>query len=384
MHKHQSPVTGHPSRFPADTKIYIAGHRGLVGSAIVRALQAEGYANLVLRTSAELDLCNQAAADAFFAEEKPDYAFLAAAKVGGIYANDTYPADFIRDNLQIQTNVIDAAWRNGVKRLLFLGSSCIYPKLAPQPMPESCLLTGELEPTNEWYAMAKIAGIKMCQAYYRQYGFDVISAMPTNLYGPNDNFDLERSHVLPALIRKFHLTKLAQAGDIRAIITDEQKYGVIPTDILDSLGIERTEDSGLGTGGDTRESGLRFSPSSALSSQSRPKVILWGSGSPYREFLHVDDMAAACVFLMRLPCSRLAAHPSRLFNVGVGSDITIKDVAELVQQIVGFDGEVAWDSSKPDGTPRKLMDVSQLNALGWKAQIPLQEGIHAVYKRYSA
>ncbi|EAU54070.1 GDP-L-fucose synthase family protein [Mariprofundus ferrooxydans] len=369
MTNHKSPVTSHGSGLPPTAKVYVAGHRGLVGSAIVRKLLAAGHSpeSLVLRTSSELDLRNQAAVDAFFALERPEYVFLAAAKVGGIYANDTYPADFIRDNLQIQTNVIDAAYSNGVKRLLFLGSSCIYPKLAPQPMPESCLLTGELEPTNEWYAIAKIAGIKMCQAYHKQYGFDAISAMPTNLYGPNDNFDLEKSHVLPALIRKFHLAKLAQAGDIDAIAADEARYGYIPEDILSSLGVVREADS----------------ISHFTSNVSRsPTVQLWGSGSPYREFLHVDDMAASCLFLMGLDVSHLESHPSRLFNVGVGSDLRIRDVAELIQRIVGYNGEVIWDASKPDGTPRKLMDVKRLNGMGWKAEIPLEEGIRSVYAHY--
>jgi GDP-L-fucose synthase len=348
------------------SKIYVAGHRGLVGSAIVRALQAEGFENLLLKTSAELDLCNQAATDAFFTIEKPDYVFLAAAKVGGIYANSTYPADFIRDNFQIQSNVIDAAYRNGVTRLLFLGSSCIYPKLAPQPMPESCLLTGELEPSNEWYAIAKIAGIKMCQAYHKQYDFDAISAMPTNLYGSNDNFDLEKSHVLPALIRKFHLAKLAQAGDLESIVVDEEKYGVIPDTIIAALGLKR-----------------QIAPHSFIS-QATPQVVLWGSGTPYREFLHVDDMAAACLFLMSLSSSQLTPYPSRLFNVGIGSDITIKDVAELVQSVVGYTGDVVWDASKPDGTPRKLMDVSLLNRLGWAARISLEDGISDAYQSYQS
>lgn len=380
-------LSPHSSVLSPSSKIFVAGHRGMVGSAIVRKLLESGLSpeSLVLRTSSELDLRNQAAVDAFFAEEKPDYVFLAAAKVGGIYANDTFPADFIRDNLQIQTNVIDAAYRNNTKRLLFLGSSCIYPKLAPQPMPESCLLTSELEPTNEWYAIAKIAGVRMCQAYHRQYGFDAISAMPTNLYGPNDNFDLEKSHVLPALIRKFHLAKLAQAGDVEAIAADEVRYGSIPDDILESLGL-------------TREAGTI----SRLTSHITPKVTLWGSGSPYREFLHVDDMAAACLFLMKhdftshqVNAARGREYPlggqspvtshggeQRLYNVGVGADITIKDVAELVQGIVGFDGEVIWDSSRPDGTPRKLMDVSLLNSLGWKASITLEEGIAGAYQSY--
>jgi len=335
------------------SKIYIAGHRGLVGSAIVRKLEAEGYQNLLVRTSSELDLRNQAAVDNFFAKEKPEYVFLAAAKVGGIYANDTYPADFIRDNIQIQTNVIDAAYRNNVQRLLFLGSSCIYPKLAPQPMSESCLLTGELEPTNEWYAIAKIAGIKMCQAYHKQYGFDAISAMPTNLYGPNDNFDLQNSHVLPALIRKFHLAKLAMENDRAAVEADEEKYGKIPEDIRARLNLDNDE---------------------------APKVVLWGSGSPYREFLYVDDMAEACLFLMQAKVDK--KNTSRLFNVGSGSDITIKALAELVQDIVGFEGEVMWDSTKPDGTPRKLMDVSQLAKQGWQASTVLHDGIFTVYQAY--
>jgi len=350
------------------SKIYVAGHRGLVGSAIVRKLQAEGFDNLLLRTSSELDLRDQTAVDAFFASEQPEYVFLAAARVGGIYANDVYPADFIRDNLQIQTHVIDAAYRNGVKRLLFLGSSCIYPKHAPQPMPEDCLLTGELEPTNQWYAIAKIAGVKMCQAYQKQYGFDAVAVMPTNLYGPNDSFDLERSHVLPAMMRKFHLAKLAQSDDIEAIVVDEQKYGRIPADILSSLGLERNNNIIL-----------RLSPHTA------PKVSLWGSGSPYREFLHVDDLAHACLFLMNhdfdAADSGIAAS-ERLFNVGCGEDITIKNLAALVQNVVGFSGTVVWDDSKPDGTPRKLMDVSRMNGLGWHSSISLQDGIADVYQDY--
>ena len=297
-------------------KIYIAGHRGLVGSAIVRNLEQAGYNNLVFRTSKELDLTNQAAVNAFFEEEKPDYVFLAAAKVGGIHANDTYPADFIRDNLQIQTNVIDAAYRNNAEKLLFLGSSCIYPKFAPQPMKEDHLLTGELEPTNEWYAIAKIAGIKMCQAYKKQYGFDAISLMPTNLYGPGDNFNLENSHVLPALIRKFH---------------DAKQHG-------------------------------------------KDSVEVWGTGTPRREFLHVDDMADATVYLMN------NYDGEQFVNVGVGEDVSIKELAEIVQETTGFDGELKFDSSKPDGTPRKLLDVSKLNEAGWKAKIALEEGIKMTYQ----
>jgi len=358
----------HLSPFAPNSRIYIAGHRGLVGSAIVRRFEKEGFDNLVLRTSSELDLRGQAVVNTFFAEEKPDYVFLAAAKVGGIQANNTWPADFIRDNLQIQTNVIDAAYRNGVKKLLFLGSSCIYPKMAPQPMREDYLLTGELEPTNEWYAIAKIAGIKMCQAYRRQYGFDAISLMPTNLYGPNDNFDLENSHVLPAMIRKFHLAKLAAAGDVEAIMRDEARFGRIPDDILDRMGLRR----------DTSNPS-RLAPHPSLNGVA---VSLWGTGSPYREFLHVDDLADACLFMMEPASSHLASYPSRLFNVGVGKDITIRKLAEMIQKMVGFQGEVVWDESKPDGTPRKLLDVSRLHSLGWQAQTPLADGIAEVYRWY--
>jgi GDP-L-fucose synthase len=298
------------------SRIFVAGHRGLVGSAIVRRLQAEGFSQLLLRSSAELDLRNQAAVEQFFAEQRPEGVFLAAARVGGIHANDTYPADFIRDNLQIQTNVIDAARRHGTNKLLFLGSSCIYPKHAPQPMPESCLLSGPLEPTNEWYAIAKIAGVKMCQAYRRQYHFNAIAAMPTNLYGPGDNFNLQNSHVLPALIRKFHEAKLR--GDA--------------------------------------------------------EVIVWGTGTPRREFLHVDDLADACVFLMR------HYESEQPINIGWGEDVTIKELARFVQEAVGFSGQLRFDSSKPDGTPRKLLDVSLLKAQGWAPRIGLRDGIAATYR----
>lgn len=299
-----------------DSKIYVAGHRGLAGGAIMRALQRRGYNSLVQRTHAEVDLTDQMAVERFFYEEKPEYVFLAAAKVGGIHANNIYPAEFIRDNIAIQTNVIHSAWSNGVKKLLFLGSSCIYPKLAPQPMPESCLLTGALEPTNEWYAVAKIAGIKMCQAYRRQYGFDAIAAMPTNLYGPGDNFHLENSHVMPALIRKFHEAK--QRGD--------------------------------------RE------------------VVMWGTGTPRREFLHVDDLGDAIVHLMK------NYSGEDFVNVGVGTDVTIRELAELVRDVVGFQGEITQDLDKPDGTPRKLMDVSRLTGLGWKAKINLADGVRETYR----
>jgi GDP-L-fucose synthase len=301
-------------------RIFVAGHRGLVGSAIVRELGRQGYANLVLSGSAEVDLRRQADVEGFFERERPDYVILAAAKVGGIHANDTYPADFIRDNLQIQVNVIDAAWRNGVKKLCFLGSSCIYPKLAPQPMREDALLTGPLEPTNEWYAIAKIAGIKMCQAYRRQYGFNAISLMPTNLYGPGDNFDLQNSHVLPALIRRFHEAKIRGDGE----------------------------------------------------------VVIWGTGTPRREFLHVDDLASAVVHLMR------TYDQEELVNVGCGEDIRIVDLAGLVARVVGYEGQVAVDPSRPDGTPRKLLDVSRLTALGWTPGIGLEDGIRSTYQWFLA
>lgn len=297
-------------------KIYIAGHRGMVGSAILRNLEAAGYTNFVLRTSSELDLRNQQAVADFFAAEKPDYVFLAAAKVGGIVANNTYRADFIYENMMIQSNLIHQAYVHQVKKLMFLGSSCIYPKLAPQPLKEDYLLTGLLEPTNEPYAIAKIAGIKMCDAYRSQYGCNFISVMPTNLYGPNDNYDLNNSHVLPALLRKFITAKNSGA----------------------------------------------------------PTVELWGTGSPKREFLHADDLAAACVYLMQ------TYDAEGLVNIGVGEDVSILELAQLVQKIVGYTGFIETDPSKPDGTPRKLMDVSKLTALGWKAQISLEEGIQRVYE----
>jgi GDP-L-fucose synthase len=297
------------------SRVFVAGHRGLVGSAIVRQLTSQGHQNLILRTRADVDLRHSDSVDAFFAKERPEYVFLAAAKVGGILANSTYPADFIRDNLAIQNNVVDAAFRNGAAKLQFLGSSCIYPKMAPQPLKEEYLLTGPLEPTNEWYAIAKIAGIKLCEAYRQQYGFNAISLMPTNLYGPGDNFDLQTSHVLPALIRKFHEAKVTGASE----------------------------------------------------------VTLWGTGTPKREFLHVDDLASAAVFLMQ-------DYDGSLFlNVGVGDDISIADLARLVAALVEYPGKWVFDASKPDGTPRKLMDVSHLHALGWRHQIQLEAGIRSTY-----
>ena len=308
------------TKFDRKARIFVAGHRGLVGAAIVRRLQADGATNLLLRSRPELDLTEQSSVRQFFADEKPEYVVLAAAKVGGILANDSQPAEFLRENLEIQTNVIHSAWQYGVRKLCFLGSSCIYPRLAAQPLREDSLLSGALEPTNECYAIAKIAGIKMCQAYRRQYGFDAISVMPTNLYGPGDNFDLQTSHVLPALIRKFHEAR--QRGDA--------------------------------------------------------EVSIWGSGTPLREFLHVDDLADAVVFLLD---GYSSAEP---INVGVGSDISIFDLARLVAEIVGYGGRIVTDPSKPDGTPRKLLDVSRLAALGWSARIPLRRGIEEVYQWFAA
>ena len=299
-------------------KIYVAGHRGMVGSALVRKLQALGYTNIVTRSSAELDLRNQAAVQSFFKEEQPAFVFMAAAKVGGIHANNTFRADFIYDNLMMEANVIHAAYQYQVEKLLFLGSSCIYPKLAPQPLKEAYLLDGQLEATNEPYAIAKIAGIKLCEAYRAQYACNFISAMPTNLYGPNDNYDLQNAHVLPALIRKFHEAKMQQA----------------------------------------------------------PEVVLWGTGKPMREFLHVDDLAAACCFLMQ------DYNEAEFVNIGTGVDITIAALAQLIKEIVGYEGNIVNDTTKPDGTPRKLMDVSKMKSLGWSAQIDLENGIRSVYEAY--
>ena len=309
-----------------EAKIYIAGHRGLVGSALVRRLQAKGYSNLVMRTHAELDMTDQKAVRGFFASEKPEYVLLAAAKVGGIHANNTYPAEFIHQNLAIQTNVIHEAWRNNVQRLLFLGSSCIYPKDCPQPIKEEYLLTGPLEPTNRPYALAKIAGIEMCHAYNRQYGTRYMAVMPTNLYGPNDNYDLNNSHVLPALIRKMHEAKLKNAKE----------------------------------------------------------VVVWGTGAPRREFLYSEDMAGACIFLLEQGDDKLARlfneDKPPLINIGCGEDQTIRELAEMVAEVVGFKGNLTFDTSKPDGTMRKLMDVSCINALGWKRTMQLKAGISLSYQ----
>lgn len=348
-------------------KIYVAGHRGMVGSAIVRNLENSGHCNLVTRTHAELDLTNQAEVHEFFRTECPEQVYLAAAKVGGIYANNTYPAQFIYENLMIEANIIHAAYLGGVERLLFLGSSCIYPKLAPQPMREDALLTGTLEATNEPYAIAKIAGIKLCESYNRQYGCDYRSVMPTNLYGPGDNYNLANSHVLPAMIRKFHLAKLAQQGDIEGILADERCYGDIPADIKAMLGIPAESIS----------NDIAISPNSS--------VTLWGTGTPYREFLHVDDMAAASVFVMNLDKATYDAATDAMLshvNVGFGSDVSIAQAANMVAKVIGYSGQIEFNPSKPDGTPRKLMDSSRLESLGWKASTPLLEGIAHAYAAY--
>ena len=338
-----------------NAKVYVAGHKGLVGSAILRALEKSGYNNCVVRSRQELDLTCQSSVERFFDEERPEYVFLAAAKVGGILANATYPADFIYQNLVIETNVIHAAYKYDTKKLLFLGSSCIYPRDCPQPMKEEYLLTGPLEPTNEPYAVAKIAGIKMCEAYNRQYGTKYISVMPTNLYGPNDNFDLETSHVLPALIRKFHLAKLAMQKDWEGIKKNEVIFGRIPDDFKRSLGLDPKTNLPLENSGE------------------EPEVVLWGTGSPRREFLDVDDLADACIYLMD------NYDGSEIVNIGVGKDITIRELAELIAKIVGYQGKIRFDTSKPDGTPRKLLDVSKLSSLGWQPTIGLEEGIKKTY-----
>ena len=360
-----------------DSRIYIAGHTGLVGSALYRKLEADGYTNLITRTHAELDLERQADVEGFFKKEKPEYVFLAAAKVGGIWANNTYPAEFIYNNLVIQTNVIHSAWKVGANRLLFLGSSCIYPRECPQPMKEEHFLTGPLEVTNEPYAVAKIAGVEMCQSYNRQYGTDFLAVMPTNLYGPHDNFDLETSHVLAAFIRKFHLAKLAVQGDWASIQKDEAHYGPIPDDVLASLA-SISELHGHGSSVPSA-----YCP---VPSQAQPAVALWGSGRPRREFLHVDDLVDGCLFLMNLEreklSSLLTADRLPLINIGWGKDISIEELAILIKKTVGFDGDIVFDTTKPDGTPQKLLDVARMAELGWQAKISLKDGISRVYKWY--
>lgn len=347
-----------------DSRIYVAGHRGMVGSALVRKLRAEGFGNIITRSRADLDLTQQQPVADFFSKEKPEYVFLAAAKVGGIWANNTYRGDFIHHNLVIQTNIIHQSYLHGVKRLLFLGSSCIYPKLCPQPIKEEYLMTGPLELTNSPYAIAKIAGVEMCWAYNIQYGTCFIPVMPTNLYGPNDNYDLEGSHVLPAMIRKFHIAKLAQEDNIKALFENEAEYGRIPLAMKAAMGLSHHGQAPSAHG---------------LSA----KVCLWGSGAPKREFLHVDDLASGCVFLMLQRYeSLLGAAKSPLFNLGTGRDCSIKELAELIQKTVGFSGDVVWDVDKPDGTPRKLLDVSRLSDMGWHSRISLQDGIKQTYEDY--
>jgi len=351
-----------------DAKIYIAGHRGLVGSAILRKLKEKGYTNLVYRTSKELDLRRQADVEAFFEKERPEYVFLAAAKVGGILANDTYKAEFIYDNITIAANIIHASYKYGVKKLLNLGSSCIYPKFCPQPMKEEYLLTGTLEPTNEPYAIAKIAAIKLCRYYNEQYGTNFISVMPTNLYGPNDNFNLETAHVLPALIRKFHLAKLLRNGNYEAIWKDIKCFSI-------GFGYDKEIE---------KADNKKLEEILSRMGITRDYVVLWGTGKPYREFLYVDDLAEACVFLMeKVNAEEMKKFCSDYFvNIGVGKDIQIKDLALLVKEVTGFDGEIKHDLSKPDGTPRKLLDISKIKALGWKPKVDLEEGIKKTYEWY--
>jgi len=355
-----------------NSKIYIAGHRGMVGSAILRKLQAEGYDSFVFRTSKELDLRHQQAVKTFFEAEKPEYVFLAAAKVGGIAANNTYRAEFLYDNLMIQSNIIHSSYLTGVKKLLFLGSSCIYPKLAPQPLKEEYLLTGELEETNEPYAIAKIAGIKMCDAYRDQYGCNFISAMPTNLYGPNDNYNLETSHVLPALMRKMHLGKAIENNDWQSIQSDLNKYPIegvtgesskakIKT-ILSKYGVRYAKNN-------TAPSGTAERSRSIVDVPVPSEVEVWGDGTPMREFLHVDDLADACLFLMN------NYNDPGFVNIGTGMDITIKELAGMIKEIVGFKGEIVWDETKPNGTPRKLMDMGKMERLGWRYSLSLSQGI---------
>lgn len=343
-----------------DAKIFIAGHRGMVGSAIRRRLETDGYNNIVTRTHHELNLTRQADTEAFFQRERPDYVFLAAARVGGIYANSTYTAEFIYQNLMIAANVIEAAKQSGVKKLLNLGSTCIYPKLAPQPLKEESLLTGPLEPTNEAYAVAKIAAIKLCRYYNHQFGTDFLSVMPTNLYGPNDNYHFENSHVLPALIRKFHLARQLKEGKMDIVRADFQRHGFprgCEADVPDETLVQALADLGVSAG----------------------HVTLWGDGSPYREFLHADDLAEACHFLMT---QYHAADLGEFVNIGTGTDYTIKDIARMVQEAVGYTGDLRWDTSKPKGTPKKLSDITRVKALGWQPRVSLPEGIRMVYQQY--
>lgn len=348
-------------------KIYVAGHKGLVGSALMRKLEAEGFENIITKDFSELDLCNQAAVEAFFEKEKPDYVFLAAAKVGGIVANSNYPADFIYQNTMIATNVINSSHKFGVKKLLNLGSSCIYPRLAPQPMKEDCLLTSELEKTNEAYAVAKIAAIKMCRYYNEQYGTNFISVMPTNQYGVGDNYNMETAHLLPMLLRRFHLAKLLKpaiaTGDFEAIKADLKK-------------------NKIGWGWDEKldlNNIVQIMEALAWIGSYADKVVVWGDGSPYRELMHSDDLADACFYLMQ---NKGYNDIGELVNITDGTDIQLKDLIYMVKEIVGFDGEIIWDKTKPNGTPRKLMDATKIKSLGWSPKISLKEGIEKIYHHY--
>ncbi|WP_223293738.1 GDP-L-fucose synthase family protein [Gallionella capsiferriformans] len=366
-----------------ESKIYVAGHRGLAGSAIVRELQRRGYRNLVTRTHAELDLEDAAATQQFFEQEQPELVFLAAARVGGIHANNVYPVDFLMSNLLIEANICRAAHANGVARLIFLGSSCIYPRDCPQPIKEEYLLTGPLEATNRPYALAKIAGVEMCWAYNRQYGTKWLAAMPTNLYGPGDNYDLNNSHVLPALIRKLHLAKLAHAGDIEGINLDEAAHGSIPADLKASL-IASAENSPLRSKQGAQRATMFLGEDPCGLTTHHSPVVLWGSGTPRREFLYVDDLANALVFLATLEdeCYNILVDSAQcpLINVGSGEDLNIRELAETVSEVVGYQGGFVQDTSKPDGTMRKIMDVSKMRNLGWKPEIALEAGIALAYE----
>ena len=369
-----------------DSKIYIAGHLGLVGGGIWRAFQRHGYTNLLGRSIDELDLMNQAAVEDFFAKEKPEYVVLVAAKVGGIHANNTYRGQFIYENLMIELNVIHAAYKHGVKKLLFLGSSCIYPKLAPQPIKEEALLTGPLETTNEPYAIAKIAGIRLCDAYNRQYGTNFISAMPTNMYGPGDNYHPENSHVLPAMIRKMHLAKLLETGNFDELMR-------VYTHEVSGVGCQVSGDVSSTTQQPKNQQLLDWLAKSGIAQttineQPATKLSLWGSGTPKREFLYSDDLAEACVFLVEnadykdMAFSDESGTVHAHINIGSGKEATIREIAETVKAVIGFKGEITWDTSKPDGTPRKLMDSSRINALGWKPKVSLKEGIALAYQDF--
>jgi GDP-L-fucose synthase len=376
----------------SSSKIYIAGHMGLAGSAILRRLQSLGYGNFILRTHQELDLEIQKDVSEFFQRERPEYVFLAAAKVGGIYANSTYPADFIYNNLMIQNNVVHSAYLFGVKKLLFLGSSCIYPRLAPQPMREEYLLSGSLEPTNEPYAIAKIAGIKLCQSYNRQYGTNFVSVMPTNLYGPNDNYNLMDSHVLPALIRKFHLAKLLSEGKSDEIVKDFRRHGNAPDFVLKNSTSYFSRDGCLLPSAYSSlinhlsQFGIKINssaPSSTLTSASALGVFVeaWGTGSPRREFMYSEDMADACIFLMEtLDASQL--NPHGFINIGTGEDITIRELTTMVAEVIGDQAEIRWDTTKPDGMPQKLLDVSLLHTMGWKHKTSLKDGLRLTYQDF--